>query len=240
MNLSIISIILSLIGEGLIAFIFFFVIPDKTFIPEVRILDFVVVSIVYWLWTYNALKPAVDLRGKAHKQVGGLGIRWAAVTWYSILALLLIAVNIVLFLLDEEPMGFKSQICLQAVFLFLFGAALLASERSMEKTVQVAESDERIKVGKSTVKSAISNLLIEVEDMQGIPENVKGRLREILAETRYLTPSSSPSAKEADELIEEDCRILHASIYDYDMNRDAIEKLIGKLERDMQRRRKTM
>lgn len=237
MKLNIISILLSLLGEGLIALIFFYVIPDAAFASNVRILDFVVVSIAYWLWVYNALKPAVDLNSKSHKQVGGLGIRWAAVTWYTILALLVIAVNVGIFLNGNEPMSFRLQVILQAGLLFLLGAALLSSERSMEKTAQIYEKEQSAKSGKKDVKSAINNLLIEMEDAQGVPDEIKGRVKKIMAETRYIIPSSSSSAREADERMEEDCMSLHALLYDYEMNKREIQLQLGKLERDLERRR---
>lgn len=238
MNLRIFSIVLGLLGEALIAIIFFALIPEDFLPSNVRVLDFIVVSIVYGLWIYNILKPMINFADRSHKQVAGLGIRWAAVGWYSILALAFVIGNIVVVGIDDvSPMSFGLQAVIQGFLFLLFLGGLLASEFSMKKAAEVNRSEHIAKQGKADIKSAVSSLVAAAEDSTSVPQEIVNRLKEILAETRYITPSGSSEAETADISIRNCCEILRPTFSDYTINKDVVERYIAQLERYIKRRR---
>lgn len=237
MNLRFLAIGLAVIAEILLAVLFFVLIPQDFIETNVRWLDFVVTSIVLGLCVFNMLKPMVNLQEKSAKQVGGLGIRWYSVGWYSLLAILLIAVNIFIAANGDTPMSFAWQAFCQGILLFLLLCGLLMSEFSIKKTAEVYHSEEALKSGKADIKAEVSRLLFSAEDIPGVPSEVRNRIRALSGETRFITPSISSEALNVDKIILEDCRTIIPALTDYEMNKSLINTRLSQLERDIQRRR---
>ena len=240
MNIKVLSLLLGLFGQGLIAGIFFWIIPDS--LPgDVRWLDFIVISIVYWLWMWSFVTPPIDLNDRSQKQVGGLGQRWSAIGLYSFLAVLFVCYNLYAELSgDATALKFSLQLIIQAIFLFLLLGGLLISQGINQKTGSVYAYEQTLKAGKADLKASIQQLLYKSEDFNGVPAEVKERLKKIAAETRYITPSTSAACLALDSDIVRSCDMLRSYLADYEVNQKQISSLIDQLERDLNRRRKTI
>ncbi len=237
MNLRYLAIALAVGAEALLAVLFFALIPEDMMARNIRWLDFIVTSIVLGLCVFNLLKPMVNLQDKSARQVGGLGIRWFSVGWYSVLALLFMTVNIFIAYDGGEAMSFSWQTFCQGVLLLLFLCGLLASEFSIKKTADVYQSEQMLKSGKVDIKTEVSRLLYAAQDSVGVPSEIKEKIETVLGETRFITPSVSPEALSADRAIIENCRIIIPALSDFEMNKSLINTRLSQLERDMQRRR---
>lgn len=240
MNLRYLAIALAVGAEALLAVLFFALIPEDIIAGNVRWLDFIVASIVLGLWVFNILKPMVNLQDNSSRQVGGLGIRWFSVGWYSVLAMLLMVVNIFIVSDGGTAMSFGWQAFCQGILLFLLLCGLLASEFSIKKTADVYKSEDMLKSGKADIKTEVSRLVYAAEDNAGVPSEIKDRIRTISGETRFITPSVSPEALSADRTILEDCRTIVPALSDYEMNKALINARLSQLERDIQRRRSVL
>lgn len=232
------AILLALFGEGLLALIFFLLIPDYALTDGVRVLDFLVVSVVYCLWVYNIITPLVNLKDPAHRQVGGLGIRWMAVAIYSALALLLVLGNLIYSWSGNGPgMSFAVQAVIQGILLFILLGGLLSARGSEQKTAEVYQKEQRHQQGKQDVRAALSSLLYEIQETPDVPHEIKDRVKGMVDETRYITPSSSAEALDIDSRIIGACEILRSALYDYEINKASIQARVEQIERDLRRRR---
>lgn len=240
MKIRIMSLLLGIVGEILIAALFFWVIPDA--LPtNILVLDFVVVSLVYWLWIYNILKPAVNFKEPSHKQVGGLGVRWISLSLYTFLAVGFVVYTLWAGITGEIPLwDFPVLVIIQAGLLFFLCGGLITSEHIMQKTKDIYEEQKVLKTGKHDVKKMVQQLLFVSEDTSGIPHDIKERLKKIAGETRYLSPSVSEHCIALDADIIKNCDTIIAALADYDLNKKTVTDQIDSLERNLERRRRAM
>lgn len=233
------AFLLAIAGEAIIALIFFSLIPVQVLPTDLRVLDFIVTTIAYFLIIGNILTPIINKNDPSHKEVGGLGVRWAAVTVYLISAMLVVVGNLIYSWTTFEPaLSFGFQAVIQGILLIILLWWLLGSKESIEQTKEVYERERKLKEAKADVKRALTDTLNSVEDTPGIPDDVRERLRRLSGEIRYLSPSTSPEASAADRKIITDCDAIAASFSDYKMNEEAIGRRLDQLERDIERRRK--
>lgn len=240
-RLTIFSIIFALLGEAILASIFFYFIPDYVLPTDLRVLDFVVVSLVYLLWINLLLRPMIDLKDESQRQVAGLGIRWISKIIYSIAAVGLVIISLIYgWEGNLTPDMFKWFLLGQIVLFFLFFFGMLSVLMSEKKAKEVYDQEKVLKGAKNAIKVYISDLVYAAEDSKGVPEEVLRRLRELSSETRFISPSSTFEAQHADDKIIETCKRLEPALRDYEMNKGLIEQWLEQLERDLDRRRKTL
>lgn len=230
-------LILALVGQGLIFIFYLLIFPYGFFGGEVSVmwLDLVVTSLVYWIWVLNAGIAPVSKNDPSQKGIGGLGIRLYASTIYSVLAIGFIFIAILL-AIDGSPIAFKWQIMVQAIIFFIFLVWMYSANLATRKTEEVYHSETAIKAGKADIRRAISTVLASAED-NGAPADIQERLRTLNGATRFVTPSRSMEAEDADLNILNECSRLSAALMNPGMNRQEIEKGTAQLERYFNRRK---
>lgn len=240
MNTKIIAILLGIAGEAIIALIFFSLLPLHVLPTDIRVLDFIVTTLVYLLLISNILTPMVNMNDPSHKEVGGLGVRWYSVILYSITALLVMAGNLGYSWITGDPaLSFAFQAILQGVLLIILLWGLLGSKASIDKTQEVYQKEKELTENKADLKAALNELIHAAEDTPDIPASIKDRLKKLSGEIRYLSPSATIAVKEADRKIIQDCELIGPAFYDIKMNEESINRRIDQLERDIERRKKT-
>ncbi len=238
MNTRLLTLILVLFAEAIIAIIFFYLIPIQILPTDIRWLDFIVLTVINIIFVLNILFPLVRLDDKSHQEVAGLGIQWTATGWYAALAFLFMVGNIIYAWQSLSPaLSFGIQAIIQSILLLCFCGGIVASRASMQKAQEVYESESREKKGKADIKAALSDLLAKAENTPKLPAEITDRIRRISADTRYITPSGSAEAKKADKTIINDCDIIEVALSDYDMNREIITLNLSRLENDLKSRR---
>ena len=231
MNSKVFSIILGVAGQFLIVALFVWVFDDYIFGgADVKWLDFSVVSVLYWLWALSLCIPAINTKDKSQKAIGGLGIKLYATTMYTVIALgyALIAMG---------SFAFKWQLCFQIIFFFCWLVAINMSFKASEKTKEVYEEEQVMKIGKANIKSALQNAYYNAQDKH-FPAELVERLKRLSDEARYITPSVSADARMLDIKIESDCDSIRIASADFKMNEAKIVQTIYQLENDVQRRKK--
>lgn len=241
MNIRIFPLLVALAGQILIASVFFYFIPSEMMAANERALDFVVVSIAFWLWAVYFDATPINFKDKSQKQIGSLGVRLVTVGWYSTLAILFVIYNIIeKFVEDFPPVSFKIQLLVQCILLFFLLLAFLFTGEARRQTELVYNEEQALKAGKSNIKSVLNDTVIAAEESPGIPDEIKYRLKVIAEETRYISPSISPESVEIDKKIIKDCTYLRGAFTDYKLNKRDVESLIYSLGRNMSRRRKAL
>lgn len=238
MNLNILSLLLGLVGQGMI--IAGFLLFRGNAPDNIIWLDIVVSSIVFWLvGTSLGLKP-IDMRDPSQKQVGGLGLKWYSTMMYAIFS---IGFMIFCGLYAADGNGyvaFKWQIAVQAVLLFLLLMGLLSSGHATKKTEQVYKQERQTLRGKEEIRYAFNDLSYTADSNPNLPARIRAELKELSDETRYLTPSSNPRAQEIDERIYALCNRLKPALNgSYELNRVDIDQLINQLRIEFRQRKQT-
>ncbi|MDE6562422.1 MAG: hypothetical protein K2K75_13655 [Muribaculaceae bacterium] len=238
MNIRYSTLILGAAAEIILAVVFFSLIPSDILTGDIRWLDFIVMSVINIIFILNVLFPFVNLDDKSHKEVAGLGIQWTATGWYAALAFLFLIGNIIYSWQSmSHPLSFGIQATIQSAILLFYIGGIVASRASMNKSQEVYSEQSAEKKGKANIKAAVTSLLATTEETPLIPADITGRIRDIAADTRYISPSSTSEASEADKAIIRDCDIIEVALRDYEMNRDMISRQLSRLEQDMKRRR---
>lgn len=238
MKIRILTIFIALAAEIILAVIFFSLIPEEIMPLDIRWLDFVVLTIINAIFILNILFPLVNMHDKSHKEVAGLGLQWSATGWYTAIAVLFMGANILYTGLEARPaLSFGIQATIQGILLLLFAAGIVSSQSSIEKAKEVYASQSYEKRGKADIKAAVAKALYAAEDSGNVPAEVAERLKHILADTRYLSPSDTQEAKALDHSITENCEALAVAFIDYNMNGNRIAQLLASLENNMKRRR---
>lgn len=232
------TILLSLAAEAILAVVFFVLIPAEVLSADIRWLDFAVMTAINIVYVLNIFFPFVRIGDRSHKEVGGLGIRWASTGWYTALAFLFMLANIIYAWQYSHALGFGLQATIQAALLLLFMCGIVASKASIDKAGEVYEREKIVKSGKADVKAAVAGVLAAAEDQPDLPGAVTDRLRRIVSEVRYISPSASADSILADRRIISDCDSLVAYFSDCKMNKDLITDMTASLERNIERRKK--
>ena len=232
-------ILLALGGEALLVFLFFFLIPPSVLSDNLRILDFIVVSVIYLVWIYNIARPAVRLDSESQKDIGGLGIRWSFTFWYSILALAVVIIPLAYTWSEGvEPLGFKAQLAIQCALLLILLIGFVSAEHGKDQVDKVYKEEKILKKEKTDIRNSLRELVFVAEDNPSTPEEVKKRLKRLSDDSRYLSPSVSADASMLDSRLLECYEQLKGALYDPEINKERINALLGQLERDYERRRK--
>ncbi|MDR0989170.1 MAG: hypothetical protein LBM06_06890 [Prevotellaceae bacterium] len=80
----ILSLLLLILGEALLIIAFW--VLKGTSSNETTMLNIVVLSIIYWLCFWDILTPLLG-RDRSQRKIGSLGIRWAMVGFYALIAI---------------------------------------------------------------------------------------------------------------------------------------------------------
>ena len=225
------AICLGVIGQALILIIFLFALKTGFFGSEsIKWLDFAVISIIYWMWMINILVKPVRFSDPAQKAIGGLGIRWSSCFLYSIFAAGVIILGI------GSRISFTWQIILQSIILFFFLMMLLQSSIASAKVGRVYEKEQQKKAGKFSIKASLNEILYKAED-SGAASEIIAKLKDLSAETRFLSPSVNPEALRLDSAIEKSCKDVLFALSDPEMNRAQINQSIDQIGRDLKRRK---
>lgn len=227
---------LALTGQLLIAlgFFYFFDVAGLAGL-DVCCLDFFVVSVVYWVWLVSLFRTPVNPADKSGSQAAGLGLGIAAISFYSIAALVAVALGLIYAGTGSFP--FKWQLLIQLLLLFLLGMGLLLSRKTSEHVGEIYAQEEGARAGKVNLRMELQYLAGLSETSAGVPADVKARIRNLANEVRYITPSTSPEARMADDKIVADIRSLSYALANYAMNRERIAALLDSLGRHFSRRK---
>lgn len=234
------AIVLGLTGQAIIALAFFYLIPEGFLESDVRILNFIIASIIYWLWGGNLCIAPVDMDDPSRRQVSSLGIKWWAICWYTFFAGVFMIVNICMAGSEHPPLSFSVQLIVQCAFLFLFAVAAYTSSQTAEHAHDVYLAEQRTKSGKEGIKQALDALTEAAFSSSDVPADIRRRLEALAVDTRYISPSGSSAAIEADRSVIADCNSLRPAFLDYEMNKEEILKGMTRLERHFKRRRQIM
>lgn len=241
MNFRIPALIIGLLGQILIAFAFYALIPYEILGADIRTLDFVVVSIVFWLWAVYLGVAPISLADKSQKQVGSLGVRLAFVGWYSVLALLFMLYNFTgIWTTDIPTMPFKGQLLVQCILLFFLIVGIFSSVMVKNKTESVYLQEQALTNTKKNLKKVMAEIERKANGRADLSTELRNKIFTLVRETRYISPSSLPEAKATDENILSTCEELLYQLGKIEINRNETGRLLEEIEATITYRKQIM
>ena len=210
-----------LAGEALL--IAAFILWGK-FEQNVLILNIVVTSIVYLLFTFDLLFPWINRKERTQKRIGSLGVWWSSVFIYSIAAL------VVVFFFSSSWSFALTGIVQGALLLFLiFG--LIGSMGVADTVSDVYIEQEVQRAGVDAMKRAVRKLQTKVEcSTETISPDHRGRIIELGENLRFISPSNSPEASEIENEFVEVVSRLALRFEAYSLNQATIERELREAE----------
>ena len=221
MNSLLLKVII-LIGEIVLICAFFLFRGDMP--TNIFVLYMIVSSIIYLSFFIDFFISWVRPEDKSHRIFGGLGVRWYSVGLYAFLA-----ISAMLFASFEYELSFETQLCIHSGLLLLFLFALGTASRSSEKVAQVYE--EQRKDEESVIRmQKQAALLLQKAQTIGVPTVLTDRIRAFKNDTRYLSPTNNPEAKDLDDRIIGHIEAINVEIQNVELNGKDIEKGLSMIE----------
>lgn len=224
------SFFIALFGEALI--IFSFLHFGKNLQSEILTLNIVVFSIIYCLVFVDFIFPWVNLKNKAQKQIGSLGLRWFFTYLYIALAIgAMVIFNTV------KPIHFTNQILIHGILFFVVLLGLFLAFSSSDKVREVYYEEKQNRDRIDEMKKATKELQLKLDAMNNIPTEITSRINELQENLRYLSPSNNSDAIVLESKFLDDVRSLHYCFLDNPINMEAIISNIKNCERTYNERK---
>ena len=224
------SLFIALFGEVLIVLGFLHF--GKNLQSEILTLNIVVSSIIYCLVFVDFIFPWVNLKDKAQKQIGSIGLRWFFTYLYIALAIgAMVIFNTV------KPVHFANQLLIHGglFFVVLLGLFLAFSSSDKVREVYYEEKQNRHRIDE--MKRATKELQLKLDAMNNIPTEIISRLNELQENLRYLSPSNNNEALVLESKFIEEVRILSNCFSKEPLNMEVVISNIKNCERTYKERK---
>lgn len=228
MKRTIIGILILLFGEA-------FIIAAMLLLPHgleqnVMILDTVVLSIIWLMYGWYLVRPAIS-DGDQAPEVGSLGIRLRGQWVYTILAVLF-GVVAGYFALD-----FIYQLLGQCG---LFGILLLTwlfSSMAQSKVSEVAAKETKALDGRAQMKIAVKEVQDAIFECPDAPEDIRHSINEIEGQLRYITPSTNAEAVAYEQKFIQLAREVAVQLPQVRLEAETIRANVARMQRTLAQRK---
>jgi hypothetical protein len=226
---NILSWLLLLFGEAIIiaAFILF----GGRLTDEILVLNIVVSTVIYGVFFIDALVPWIGFGDKSQRKVGSLGVRWFVSWMYAAAA---IATMLVCYHFDCSA---ALQLIIHCALIFFLILGFMASLHSGDKVQEVYQQETLNRSGIVEMKKAMTNLRNKMNDTASLPEYFTARIHSLEEGLRFISPSNNAEAHELENAFSEIVNDISFAVSDFQMNEEAIESKLKKLEGIYQRRK---
>jgi hypothetical protein len=225
------SIFLLLLGEALIiiGFLYF----GKNLTQNILALNIIVSSIIYLLWFVEKFIPMVDLKDKAHKGIGSIGLKWLFTFLYAAAAIgTMVVFNTV------KPVDLYTQIIIHGILFFLllvglyfvFYTSQKVGEVFIEETTNCSRIDE--------MKKATREIKIKADLTKNIPSDINIRVTELLENLRFISPSNDAEAMNLESQYLKEIRDLQDCLFFNPLNYDKSIEILQKCEQTYSERKR--
>jgi hypothetical protein len=225
------SLFIALFGAALI--ILGFLHFGKNVQSEILTINIVISLMVYCLVFVDFVFPWVNLKDKAQKQIGSIGLRWFFTYIYIVLA-----IGAMVIFNSVKPIHFINQIIIHAVLFFILLLGLFLAFSSSDKVREVYFEEKQNRDRIDEMKRATKELQLRLDAMNNIPTEIISRINELQENLRYLSPSNNNDAIVLETKFLDEIKSLHSCFSDSPINMEAVIINIKNCERTFKERKK--
>lgn len=225
-----IAILLFLFGEAII-------VTTMLFLPVVweqaiLITNIVVLTIIWAMNCYDIVLPLAKKKQEASDaEVGHLGIRWQGQFIYSLLAITILVLGAIF------TWPFIWQITAQACCLGLLFFMFLFAYYSRRAIRHTATREQAMIDGRESMKKAVKRLQDILINCDDATETMRTQISDIQSQLRYITPSSTPEAKELEDAFLRLAEEIHIALPHARTDAQQIEMMIARMQRTLSQRK---
>ena len=179
------GILILLLGQA-------FIIAAMLLLPHgleqnIMILDTVVLSIIWWVFSFDLIRPIIS-EGDHAPEIGSLGIRWKGQLLYAFLAI------VFGILAAYFSLKFEYQLLGQGGLFGILVLTWLFSLMAKRKVSEVAAAETKALDGRAQMKIAVREVQDALFDSPDAPDDIRRAIEEIESQLRFITPCSNPEA----------------------------------------------
>lgn len=201
---------------------------------EKLVLNIAFASLVYLLVFQDLFLPWVDMKDKANRQVGSLGLRWVFTFMYQALAIILIVV----FLLDDT-VPLERQLLFHSILLFLYLASMFMASSAADKVAEIQSAENVDRNGMERMRDTVKDALTKAQSLKEGQSLYKTRLERLLEDIRYLSPGKSPSATSLEQAFLSHMRKIAILLGEQPLQEQELEQLLNASEATLKERKQT-
>lgn len=218
------SFLLLLFGEALIIVCFWHF--GQNLSSEILILNITVSSIIYLLWFIEKFVPMIDLKDKAQKDVGSLGLKWTFSILYA-----LSAISAMFVFNNVKQVDLTTQIIIQTILFFFLLIGLYFVFYSSQKVLGVFIEETKNRSRIEEMKKATKEVQLKLDQMTNIPADVILKVNELFDNLRFISPTQNPDATILERNYINQIKAVHDCLFDSPFNFDRIMENIKNCER---------
>ncbi len=224
------ALLLAILGEALL--IFSFLHFGKNANQEILILNITVSTVVYCLVFADILLPWINLKDKAQKQIGSIGLRWFFTLFYIV-----ISICLMFFFNSAKPVELTNQILAHGILLFLLMLGLYSAFSASDKVNEIYMEEKQNRNGIIEMKKAMEGLQSKLDNFNHIPSEVISRINVLQENLRFLSPCNNDDAIKLEIKFLDDINELSNSISQHSIDMEMILSQIKNCERTYNQRK---
>lgn len=228
MKNKLLSAIIILIVEAVIVTVMLILpIPLPT---RVRILDICVLSVIWFMFSYDLFRPLINTALKNAPEYGSLGIRWSGQIFYIIASITFAVIGAIV------PIAFIYQLLGQGLLVGILLLVFFYGAKAGQQVTKVAAQQDKVIAGRQQMRDAIRDIQDEIA-IANYPAPFCTTIKDIEDRLRYIAPSGSAEAIKYEKQFIDVAQKVCIAMSNYNMNEESIKQDLLRLNRILENRK---
>lgn len=228
MKNKLLSAIIILIVEAII--VTSMLILPVTMPTEVRVLDICVLSIIWFMLSYDLFRPLIKFAFKNAPEYGSLGIRWIGQIFYIITSITFAVIALIF------SISFVYQLLGQGLLFSFLLLAFFYATKAGNLVTQVATQQDNVIAARQQMRDIIRDIQDQIA-IANYPAPFCASINDLEDKLRYLAPSDCAEAKKYEKQFTEVAQKVCIAMSNYVLNEDSINQDLLRLHRILENRK---
>jgi len=218
------SVFLLIIAETLVIICFLYF--GNNLDSKILTLNICVTSIILLILYFDIILPRIDLKDKAQKAIGTLGVKGVVGFIYMFLSIgAMISFNI------NEPVVFYTQLIVHGILFLFLGIGMYYIMSLSDKVLEVYTEEKKNRGHVDEMKNITKEVRLKIDQMKEIPALVTERINALQDNLRFLSSTDNQEAFLLESSYVNEMKKVWDSLFDTPLNFDKIFELINNCER---------
>jgi len=218
------SVFLLIIAEALVIICFLYF--GNNLDSKILTLNICVTSIILLILYFDIILPRIDLKDKAQKAIGTLGVKGVVGFIYMFLSIgAMISFNI------NEPVVFYTQLIVHGILFLFLGIGMYYIMSLSDKVLEVYKEEKKNRGHVDEMKNITKEVRLKIDQMKEIPTLVTERINALQDNLRFISSTDNQEAFLLESSYVNEMKKVWDSLFDTPLNFDKILELINNCER---------